>query len=142
MNDCLVASGGHDKSCQVWSITRKQRLFELKHSNPVIQVKFCQLGSRNLLITSCLGKYCRVWDSNTGEKVKSLRHTKTCARFDMKLSLLAVATLDGVTIWSTDTWKKVFGKKIGETADLRFIDNSSKLIAAKRNGEIHMFNLC
>ena len=60
----------------------------------------------------------------------------------MKLSLLAVATLDGVTIWSTDTWKKVFGKKIGETADLRFIDNSSKLIAAKRNGEIHMFNLC
>ena len=56
--------------------------------------------------------------------------------------MLAVATLDGVTLWSTDNWKKLYGKKIGETVDVRFVDNSSKLIAAKQSGEIHLFSLC
>ena len=88
-----------------------------------------------------MDKYCRIWNFETGEKIKSLRHTKSCARIDVSLPILAVATADGVTLWSAETWKKIYGKKIGETVDVRFFDNSNKLIAAKRNGEIHLFDL-
>ena len=49
---------------------------------------------------------------------------------DKDRRLLAVATLDGVSLWSLKTFEKIDEQKIGNTKNVRFNKNETKLLAA------------
>ena len=56
INENTIAIGS-DKSCQVWDIRRKERLYTIKHENSVYQVQLFPAGSSYDLISSAKSWY-------------------------------------------------------------------------------------
>ena len=135
-------SGSNDKTCQVWSISKKQKLYSVEHGYEIYHVHL--LSDQNLdfdLITASLDKTVKLW--RQGKVVKTLKHFEICRSFDLDKEnrLLAVATRDGVTLWRLDRHEKIAEEKIGSTVDIRFNENATKIIAATYYGPVYQMSL-
>ena len=133
-----MASGSSDKTCEVWSISKKKKLYSVKHNDYIWHVQLVsdqKLGFD--LITASDDKTVKLW--RNGQAVKTLKHSNWCnhCELDKQNRLLAVATDVGVTLWRTDDYSKIDEVKIGRIFDVRFNANSTKLIAAHNDGPVH-----
>ena len=137
-----IASGSKDKTCEVWSISKRQKLYSIQHEDYINHVRL--LSDQKLgfdLITSGDDDMVKFWLQ--GRIVKSLEHSNTCYRFDLDKQnrLLAVATYTGVTVWRLDDYAKIGEEEIGDTQDVRFNASATKLIAALTSGAVHEISL-
>ena len=142
MTKNTVTSSGFDKKCQVWSISKKQKLYSIKHKESIHQVHL--LSDQNLdfdLITASWDKKVKLW--RQGKVFKTLKHSEGCRSFDLDKEnrLLAVATKDGVTLWRLDRYEKIAEEKIGETKDVKFNKTATKIIAASHDGAVYSISL-
>ena len=69
-----IASGSMDKTCQVWSIPQKKKLYTVVHNGSVINVRFLPRGDQ--LVTSSSDKTVRIWKN--GYLAKVLSHSSCC----------------------------------------------------------------
>ena len=139
-----IASGGSDKKCVVRSISRKQVLYSTSHQDWVNCVQLLPDSSLGFNLITCDDETVKLW--RNGELVKSLEHSDECIRFDLDKTnrFLAVATgdvddesLGGVTVWRIENFSKIGEQKIGFTEDVRFNADSTKVLAAKYNGQVY-----
>ena len=142
INGDTIASGGEEKKCDVRSIPQKQLLYSTSHSEYVECVQLLPDSSLGFnLITSSWDKTIKLW--RNAELVESLQHSDDCIRFDLDKTnrLLAVATLNGVTVWRTDNFKKIGEERIGWTMNVRFNAGSTKVIAVTLKGRVYEIDL-
>ena len=134
--------------CYVWSISKKQKLYEVGHNERVTHVRLFSDSTLGFdLISSSFDKTIKFWRS--GEIVKSLEHSGTCNHFDLDDTnrLLAVACEKsdsfngGVSLWRLDNFQKITDQVFGSTREVRFNADSTKIIAAKNSGEVYEINL-
>ena len=138
-----VASGSLDSTCQVWSISTKEKLYSIKHSRAITQVRL--LLDQNLdfdLITCSDDKTVKLWYQ--GKIFKILEHSVPCYSFDLdeERRMIAVATYGltrpgCVALWRLDRYEKILEEKIDNVAVVRFNKNATKIIAASRFGHIY-----
>ena len=126
----------------MWSITKNQELYEVSHNDWVRHVRLfpdSKLGFD--LITCSDDKTVKFW--RRGKIFKTLEHSNYCWRFDLDKTnrLLAVGTKDGVTVWQMNNFSKVGEENIGDTRDVRFNKDSTKVLAVKESGEVYKISL-
>ena len=83
----------------------------------------------------------KVWKDE--KLVKNLDHSNYCRGFQLnsEKTMLAVGYSSGITVWSTADWKKLTDLEIGHTEGVNFNSDSSKIIAAHRNGQLSVIDL-
>ena len=81
----------------------------------------------------------------------TFQKNETVFDIDETNRILAVATADkphftgpsegGVTVWQLENFEKVGEEEIGNTMDVRFNADSTKIIAVKDSGEVYKISL-
>lgn len=148
INQHTVASGSLDRSCQVWNIQHKKRLYTIRQDQSVDQIELFPTQSSFDLI--CSGdKTLKVLKA--GELVQLLKHSNFSRRFQLNSdkSMLAVGYGDssvnpyegGVKVWSTTDWTELDDFEIGSIHGVSFNSDSNRILAASKSGSLSVIVL-
>ena len=139
----IIASGSLDRSCQVWNIQHKERLYVIRQDQSVDQIELFPTESSFDLI--CSGdKKLKIWKE--GKLVQSLEHSNYSRRFQLNSdnSMLAVGYGDdsvnpfegGVKVWSTADWTELEDFEFGSIHGVSFTSDSNRILAASKSGSL------
>ena len=137
----LLASGGTDKSVQVWNVETKQKLYDVKHNHSVSSVFF----KNSMLISASLDQTCKISNKDDGRLLKTLEHDGKCNNIDIKGNMMAVAhgnngERGGVSVWNIENFSKIEEYQFKQITDVRF-QSDSRIIFASNDGWIYKIEL-
>ena len=131
-----VVTASADHTARTWSTTPQLRATRLiGHTGPVTSADIS--ADDRLVVSTGADGTARLWDRGTGKQLRAfpLEGTfATCARFSPDGALIAIANVNAIRVWSSETGQLQATISVPETNDIEWRKDGKQLVSATSDG--------
>ena len=138
--DYLASAGNY--CVIVWNMKKRKHLYDVEHGQNGNGINvFCVKMHDEMVISASDDHTVKLSNRSDGQLLHTLQHDDNCYDFDISDNILAVATSDGVFIWSLNDRRKIKKIDLGGWVDnVRYVKGRT-IIAVCTNGEVHAIDM-